>query len=271
MAMRKKPGTRSSNRRRSPRYVLGDHFGLAGLDLENDNPVPVDPWIKEMRTTLEARWAHVEDLKRNGKLQAALGRSMGKQISAGDAAIWFSDAREDHRWRVRLLNPRTKEGKLYRGLMNDHVYRRLHMAISRLPEVIDTIAYLLDLQSDFPGEPSVAPDLRYPRTFPGLGIVSPIAQRRNKPPSRIDGIEIPRRYTKARAQRAISMLFERRNPEYWSKTAEPVIVIIDNAMKYWNTRPKEEFGAFYGGPGSVDLALAIQESRNELAITRRMR
>lgn len=253
--------------RTDSRYAFGDHFGLAGLDLQNDNPVPVDPWITELRTTLEQRWAHVEDLKRRGKLRAALSRSMGKKISDRELEIWYGDARDDHRWRIRLLNPKTKEGKLYRGLMNYYIHRRLAAIVSRLSEVIDTLAYLLDLNPDFPGEPSVVPVLRGLRTFPSNGIV-PLFEEPNSMRAQILGIQIPRRYTKARARRAMELLFERRDEDHWRRIAEPVVAIMDQAMQYSS---KKSIERLCGGPGSLDLVLAIRENRSDLSNARRPR
>jgi hypothetical protein len=246
---RRKPGRPRSN---------GDPFGLQGWDLRKstirEDEIP--KWFAEMRATLEERWRRVEDYSARSVLAARLGRELARSVTASEARAWFEDARQDHLWRLHLLDGRTKEGKLYRAYVAINLRNEF---FAPDPGVMQTVRklvlFLLDLEE--PPGASHPPFLMPPTTTPEDYVKMRGTRMLLQVP--MQGVTIPRRYTKRRARRLAEDFLDARSKQYWKLVHHHLKSTVSKSMSSHAGLKKAGLLESAFGRPSVRLAAAIQD------------
>jgi hypothetical protein len=211
------------------RYPEWDPFGLMGSDFHKErikmDKIPV--WLDEMRSTLEDRWRAVDELHRSNRLAKALGDHLGRTLLVGEARIWYEDAKQDHCWRVRLLNGRTSEGRLYRSYIGITCENGFFFPDPEQGDPLrQLVLHLLDL--DGPPDPFLAPDLKVPAIVKDRWVKS---RKDGKIfPLFMDGMVIPRRYSKGRTRRLITAFLSNRSREYWADVQDQLDALIEKSL-----------------------------------------
>jgi hypothetical protein len=224
-----------SKRKPTPSLSTADPFRLEGRDLSRSHLAEDEilSWYAEMRNTLSERWAVVAHHHREASLAAELGKKIGKAVSPQEAERWFRDARQDHKWRVRLLNPRTTEGRLYLAyshLTLEHEYFRPDD--SKLPQIKELVLFLLDLE-EVP-YPFAGPLLREHVVKPGDTEMRPHAQWEKRGMFMflpMEGLRIPRRYGKVRACEALTQFLHSRSEEYWNDALHYLTSVVTEILR----------------------------------------
>lgn len=220
-------------------FFPADPFGLCGAGL-NKEPLPadeIDSWFATMRTTLDARWSKVEETVAGKRLTAELSRRVGRSVSATEAREWYQDSRQDHRWRIRLLNPETALGRLHRAWVEVWFDYGDCFGDEAIDQALrKRLAFLLDLEEDGVGWAFGVPHLRT-ATFVSDGHFRMSSRRLVM--DYLEGIRIPRRYSQARARRAIAALFRERPRAYWRAIQQQSRREVEAALEPYG-RIKEE-------------------------------
>ncbi len=212
-------GSWRPRRRRKPCTVpIHDPLGLEGFDIrcETLKLSEMSSWFDEIAVQLDKRWALVEKLKWKD-LAAKLEEKRWRIKTQSDVEIWREEQRQDHEWRLRLLDGNSPEGKLYSALCRlslDNMYFRPDPG--GFEKISDLLLTMLDLM-EFP-DPFRPPELRTHVILPGTTEMRPEAQRDERGalfyvPQ--DGIVLPRRYSRERAYRAIRQFMDGRDKQYW--------------------------------------------------------
>lgn len=210
---------------------VNDPFGLIGLDIYK-MPLPITEiptWFQEMRERLAQRWQVVEESHMNRSLAGKLKVMLGREMKKHEVESWYDDAKCDVRWRIRLLDDRTEEGKLYRAYVgiaceNDFFYPDTN----RIKPMKEIIYFLLDLDQEAHVNPFSPPFLRTHQVLPDKWVKSKRDDRVVAMP--MEGLVIPRRYSRARAKRAVGWLCRARSGDYWIEALDHLRGHIDAAM-----------------------------------------
>jgi hypothetical protein len=259
------------SKKRTLSLSTADPFRLEGRELTRSRIAKseIPSWYAEMRDTLSKRWVVVESHHREGSLAAELGKTIGKPVSVKEAERWFRNARQDHKWRMRLLNPRTAEGKLYLAyshLSLENQFFRPNSA--KIPEIRELVLFLLDLEQ--PPHPFWAPILRGHAIKPGDFVERPPAQWEKwgmfmfLP---MEGLRIPRRYSKVRACEALTRFLHERSEEYWNHALRHLKSVVTGTMRPYkniDVKDKELAKNFFGG-ASMGLVSTLRAPLLRLA------
>lgn len=228
----KKPKRR---RKKAAKYRFGDPFGLRGLDIPRPSirTDEVDSWFSEMREILEARWGVVEKHRNTGSLHKRLGTEFGRTVEPGEAMQWFQNARQDHEWRMKLLDPRKAEGQLYLAyshlVLDNDFFEPAH---EQKRNIRDLFLFVLDLDDIL--DPLRPPSLRSPEPIPGDIVGHPTTRAREDwllPIMPMEGLRMPRRFGKVRASQEASRFVGERSEAYWRSVRDYLRRIIDSIAR----------------------------------------
>ncbi len=262
---------KKSRRRTKKRAGRGstDPFGLEGSDLER-HPIPIDQvpvWFQEIRDTLCARWDSVRVSQLEGDLPKRLGEELGKAMTPKEANQWFKEARQDHLWRVHLLDPDTVEGRMYHTFAHlvtyDEYFESAGGSVGRIRELL---LHVLDL-AEAP-RPFVPPRLRQVAIVPGDTIRRP--KSRWKKDGRvmllpIQGVEVPRRFGKVRASREVQKFLDYRSDQYWKDVLTYLKSQTDAAILPYEKSYEEEDLKRVFGESSAKLARGLRRPLTQLS------
>ena len=218
----------------------------------------IPKWFAKMRETLEGRWQRVEDYHARSVLAARLGRELARSVTASEAEAWFEGARTDHLWRLRLLDGRTKEGVLYRAYVAINLHNEFFApdpgAMKTLRELV---TFILDLDEDEPPDAFHPPSLRQPAAAPANYERMPGIRSLLQVP--MEGVTIPRRYTKRRARRLVEDFLDGRSKQYWSCVHYHLkSTVAASLTSYARLKKAGLLERAFGRP-STKLAAAIQD------------
>ena len=244
---------------------LGDPFGLAGSNIHRtecrEDEIP--DWASAMRDELCERWEFVKKLLPIKKLAEKLSQELGRHMSEPETKLWFEDAKQDHEWRMRLLDKETEEGRLYHAyagimLVNEHY----SPSPERTSQIREYVMYLLDLLD--PPSPGVAPSLLPAHVVSLKGVMG--KKNRGLLLHPLEGIVIPRRFSRERAIRFITEQLNNR-PKFRDVMQRRLQAEIAESMEPY--RRMKEAGQTEGffGRHAMQLAAVLQDPMFQLPDT----
>ena len=256
-------GRKRPRRKRKPCTVpIPDPLGLEGLDIgcEKLKVSEMSSWFEEIACELDKRWSRVETLPWK-RLAAILREKRWPIDTESKVEIWRKDQRQDHEWRLRLLDGKTPEGRLYKALCRIHLENMSFTPDQGGFKKMSTLMLtMLDLM-EFP-DPFHPPELRAHEILPGAFVKRPEAQRVERGalfyvPQ--DGIVIPRRYSRARVNRAIKQFIDLRNDRYWHDVKEHVASLASKSVDIFKTKPDPKAVEEFFGEPSMSLVRTLRE------------
>ena len=219
-----------------------DPFGIeTGLNRLSIREHEIPDWFAEIAGVLEKEWSWIQECS-DQEIANVLGSDYIPGCKVEQAKTWRQDARQDHDWRLKLLNADTAEGSLYHALARLRLDKRYFQPETPEFRSLSRAAlYWLDLE-EFP-DPSYPPWLREPHMLPGTSGEGSEGQEDEHgiafhPP--MEGIVIPRRYGRLRAQRVVVAFLDARDKQDLESTEAYVETAAKGAIRALLSEPESK-------------------------------
>ena len=218
-------------------WTAVDPLGLRGLNLRKE-PIRLDEiptWFSLMREKLEERWEAVNSLPA-AVLAKRLEILFLRKPSDREIRDRMEDEEQEHRWRIRLLDPDTDEGKYYGacvGMAFENWFFTPDM--TTFPRVQELLLFLLDLH-EMP-LPYSTPTLKEWGVVQDRWVKSKIDGKIFSLP--MEGVVIPRRFGKDRARRLVTGFLSGRSEGYWRESQDHLQDLIATSMQPYGRLKKK--------------------------------